>query len=1091
MNPARDVRQQLPFSQNPAAPYVPTPFQSSQNRAPYPPSHPPASQRTYRQEAPSNHVRHHVISSACHGTSSIPKIPPLSSPQHVPSRPHQSYVTQNCAPHGSVGTHTNYSGSRELPALPSKGSTRAGGMAIADILGDPSSHEVPLQYSPPVKTSGPMYNTSTTLASPRLNSSRPLDYPYFRGPQTPEHPAKQFDPRENKGSTGSPRQLNNYQTPEAQRFSTPQQTQQSYSRPGLIREERRDPFRITNSNVPCRPKSQPSSFNISQSRDPDRPPVLLGTAFGRRIDPFSRPTDSSNYGRTTLEERERENSFIYPDREQRERISDQQRDQNAIAQREREKDRNLEKQITIQREKEQREQQEHKRRLEQESSQREYVQQVVERNFSFNQQPKPRERPVWTQPRAYEPPQPALESIAEREASISRRSSNGYELPTTAATFFPTQPSYTLNENRYCPNNSTVSRKNSVKDDPIQERRATTQQQYQQKNQQPVYGTSQNGVFQSHESSTTRPIEEPQSIQQRSFLGVQEINRKGRISPLPQAVQGAQTQADGPSGEPSIKNEFGRMFSGIGSGVGSVLQDPSPTSAQNYAAISGFRREDLEVLQELQNIYKPQSVHGTKRRKVQEDKKDEENNSAQISPSGKVKRTKIGHHHHRRAELPENVQCSSHLNLTPFKSSKGALSSLQDQVGKNNSNMHHHHVPTPHHHHHHHHHPNQASSDKDHTVTPLATSMATVYLPKLSIHNDAVLNSVSSLPRHHLGNGYYSSTLRVSSNSLSLARDTSSNRGFASVPDALPRFIGRENCTYTVKISRVYLEESAREEVTSRKALWGTDIYTDDSDILAACIHAGWFRGAWSENIDVSMLGLELKNDENGNPIPPDEIMPGQLLESPSDKGPGHIPSGCECHVTILVLPLLDKYASSTRFGIKSREWGFKRDGLKSVHDGLSFMIKSIRFVTGVDGEEGRSKRSRRKIVGKQLQEKRENYQSDSRDQNKIDRFGEMKGLGKGGWWKRKNSAAKSKQNMLADDGQASTGPVEKLDPPNVTISKCLGVSGATVGESNSHVAATDASPLTSTDAALVIKKRTFIDRITQRMLKNANNVLS
>ena len=45
------------------------------------------------------------------------------------------------------------------------------------------------------------------------------------------------------------------------------------------------------------------------------------------------------------------------------------------------------------------------------------------------------------------------------------------------------------------------------------------------------------------------------------------IRRTGRASPFPQAVQGAQAQITGPSGNPGIKSEFGRMFSGLGSGV--------------------------------------------------------------------------------------------------------------------------------------------------------------------------------------------------------------------------------------------------------------------------------------------------------------------------------------------------------------------------------------------------------------------------------------------------------------------------------------------------------------------------------------------
>lgn len=48
-----------------------------------------------------------------------------------------------------------------------------------------------------------------------------------------------------------------------------------------------------------------------------------------------------------------------------------------------------------------------------------------------------------------------------------------------------------------------------------------------------------------------------------------ENGKRGRVSPLPQAVQGAQGRNSGPASDPGIKNEFGRMFSGIGSGVGS------------------------------------------------------------------------------------------------------------------------------------------------------------------------------------------------------------------------------------------------------------------------------------------------------------------------------------------------------------------------------------------------------------------------------------------------------------------------------------------------------------------------------------------
>ena len=70
-------------------------------------------------------------------------------------------------------------------------------------------------------------------------------------------------------------------------------------------------------------------------------------------------------------------------------------------------------------------------------------------------------------------------------------------------------------------------------------------------------------------------------------LLIENSKRGGRFSPLPQAVQGAQGRTSGPASDPGIKNEFARMFSGIGSGVGSAgpagsgtntpLPPPSPT----------------------------------------------------------------------------------------------------------------------------------------------------------------------------------------------------------------------------------------------------------------------------------------------------------------------------------------------------------------------------------------------------------------------------------------------------------------------------------------------------------------------------------
>lgn len=88
---------------------------------------------------------------------------------------------------------------------------------------------------------------------------------------------------------------------------------------------------------------------------------------------------------------------------------------------------------------------------------------------------------------------------------------------------------------------------------------------------------------------------EDSRAQHRSFLGlVNEQARFERGSPLPQAVQGAQSQPAGSGRDPGIKSEFGRMFSGLGSGVGSTPQ-PNGTSTPT-------RRSPLDERRPSENL---------------------------------------------------------------------------------------------------------------------------------------------------------------------------------------------------------------------------------------------------------------------------------------------------------------------------------------------------------------------------------------------------------------------------------------------------------------------------------------------------------
>ena len=84
----------------------------------------------------------------------------------------------------------------------------------------------------------------------------------------------------------------------------------------------------------------------------------------------------------------------------------------------------------------------------------------------------------------------------------------------------------------------------------------------------------------------------------------------------------------------------------------------------------------------------------------------------------------------------------------------------------------------------------------------------------------------------------------------------------------------------------------------SDRRVWGTDVYTDDSDLGLVLVHAGWIR--WVE----------------------------------SAVGDGH--DGDVVYVTVRVVPGLVRYTATERNGVKSRSWGNGHDGLSIVVEGVT-----------------------------------------------------------------------------------------------------------------------------------------------------------
>ncbi|KAI7217110.1 hypothetical protein KC333_g4427 [Hortaea werneckii] len=306
-----------------------------------------------------------------------------------------------------------------------------------------------------------------------------------------------------------------------------------------------------------------------------------------------------------------------------------------------------------------------------------------------------------------------------------------------------------------------------------------------------------------------------------------DIGKKGRNSPLPQAVQGAQPRHVGPGGgNPGIKMEFGRMFSGIGSGVGST----TPNAGQN----------------------------GT-------------TTPSRMSPA-------------RHVEDGDLVRTAVN-NIEDWKS--------------------------------------------------------------------ALLADVSHKPRKHLGSQLYTTEIHQPSNSdFSLE----SSIKFVNKMKPIPNFEGQENCTYTVRVPRDILtssrdatangETSTFEAICKQGHIWGTEVYTDDSDVVAAAVHSGWIQGDFGEqNEDLKTLcdnvsdsGEQQQQQQQSDN--PSETPSSSLTLTDRPRHPAKIPpSHPDLHITLLLLPPLESYPSTTQHHVRSKSWR------QTPHDGMSFLIHRIEFV--------------------------------------------------------------------------------------------------------------------------------------------------
>lgn len=98
------------------------------------------------------------------------------------------------------------------------------------------------------------------------------------------------------------------------------------------------------------------------------------------------------------------------------------------------------------------------------------------------------------------------------------------------------------------------------------------------------------------------------------------------------------------------------------------------------------------------------------------------------------------------------------------------------------------------------------------------------------------------------------------------------------------------------------------------RKVWGSEVYTDDSDVLAMCVHSGWIEGPAKVQLGPAFSNERLPGSEDN------------LLYSPPD-----------LRVTLRVAPRLVGYRESCGGGFWSRSW-------LGMHDGVSLLVERVQL---------------------------------------------------------------------------------------------------------------------------------------------------
>ncbi|KAF2497846.1 Rxt3-domain-containing protein [Lophium mytilinum] len=833
-----------------------------------------------------------------------PHMPPPSSPQQPQS--HLSHVSTQRAPFPS----SSYGGGRELPGLAS-GHRQGGSMSISSLIGGDSStsnHAAQNQASSPSTSASatPIGNHAMQPPSPRrVTSGSRSDFPQFRRHPSPDRHAMpnsvtrmseghgysaSSPPRPYSSSHGSP-ERGRQNLPSASQPYRPMTFQgsrlyQSSPNDAQSRDSRQ-------SGIPPRPSSQPSAPVEAESKSsldalgPRRAAYGANEGERRRTmgeSHHSRPNTSELLGGVTQEQRDRDRpvtvqpvsqSAFSPPRDQRMSAIPQETSQQS--------QRNL--------------------------FWRNQAGAGEEGHRDLNPGSAPLFRLGFGGPAAPSQAQSPFANASGDEQARIRAASESHRL---MEVYHPPPTSD--------PNSTERRRAEQFIHTPSSSSNSYTPRSVGYEQQQRRFGE--------------------EMLPQKSFLGNlggPEANRRtGRASPLPQAVQGAQAQPAGIGGDPNIKSEFGRMFSGLGSGLGTG--PPGITTPSRQSPLPQGSQESLGG--DFMSRVNSQGGRKPKRVKDEDNTLDSDGDGRGtpnlMGPRG-AKRNKHSHaahhhhhhahphhhhHHHHKAE-DEAASLPPNAAAAPFNTARYGSAQPQSSTPAQMAHHHHHYHTGPHHHH--------------HAPRPSQSAIMPPPKPVIPEHDiSSVLADAAKQPRRHLGSQMYEAKVELPKANSQLDEQF----GYSSKPKPLPDWdFNPVNCTYTIRVPHQYLRPRERSQIVTQRHLWGAAVYTSNSDPIAAAMHSGWLRGEWNDSVNVESLDPRLSD-------PNDPSDAEDTLEK-KPKAPVVPPPEMSLHITLLILPTLKEYFAMTEYGISSRQ--------KLGYDGWSFTIHKMQWVEegyGVRGQE-------------------------------------------------------------------------------------------------------------------------------------------